>query len=218
MIQKRAPQHDILHGPGLFRNGIQYLQEPLGGIAVWNGQFEQPGFDRDENAGGWEYYPDDATSIIERVTAGHAGHWCLTGGNSLAGHLSGYALSLVYIPIDVSRNYALKGSFIGSEEEFATVRFGVACYDTAQIFLGNSLAMLDVAPGTSWVNYDFVLGTDGMDIFQPGTRYARIYIFFQTSLFAGANSRVWADNIFFGPYDVKEGHITFTVDGLGSEI
>jgi hypothetical protein len=136
----------------------------------------------------------------------------------LAGHLSGYALSLVYIPIDVNRNYALKGSFLASEVDFATVRFGVSCYDTNQVFLGNSLAMLDVAPGTSWVNYDFVLGPDGMDIFQPDTRYARVYIYLQSGLFAGANARMWADNIFFGPYDIKEGHIQFTVDGLGSEI
>ncbi len=70
MIQRRNIQHDTLHQPGILRNGIQYLHEPIGGFGVWNGQFEQPGFDSAYKAEGWETYPDGANSVLARDTGG----------------------------------------------------------------------------------------------------------------------------------------------------
>ena len=109
MIQRRNVSHSILHQPDLFRNGIQYLQEPIGGFGVWNGQFEQPAFDTVSGAGGWENHaaacPEDLTMVMERVTGGLAGNWCFRGGGTNANQRSGYLRQLCYMPVDESRLY-----------------------------------------------------------------------------------------------------------------
>jgi hypothetical protein len=197
MIQRRNVGHQVLHQPDIFRNGIQYLQEPIGGFGVWNGQFEQPGFDAATNAGGWEAWPDNATSFVYRTTGGDAGNWCFRGGNTAANQVGGYLYSLCYIPVATSRSYGLLGTFRGSAAG-ATISFGCACYTAAKVFIAYALTINNVAPGLAWVNSDGVMGPGGT-AWAANTHYARICVYLQGDHTQAAGVYAEVDNVMFMP-------------------
>ena len=198
MIQRRNAQHSILHQPEVIRNGVQYMAEPLGGFGVWNGQFEQPGFDRATNAGGWETYPADANSVLQRVSGGDAGYWCFRGGNTLANARGGYLLSLCYIPVAESRSYGLLGTFRGSAAG-ATISFGVYCYSAAKAFIAQNDVLTNTAPGVAWNNADTTVGPGGTVAWAAGTHYARIYVYLQFANNQAAGVYAEVDNVMFMP-------------------
>jgi len=199
MIQRRNVGHNILHQPDLFRNGIQFLQEPIGGFGVWNGQFEQPGFDRATAAGGWEVYPDNATSVLERVAGGAAGNWCFRGGNSAANQRGGYIWQLCYMPVDENRTYNLYSkamSTTGAELLYV----GCVCYTAAKAYLGVVSTVAGVAVPAAWTAY---LGTIGPAAppatvaWIKTTRYARVFAWLQYSQVLAANTYVYWDDVGF---------------------
>lgn len=198
MIQRRNVSHSILHQPDLFRNGIQYLQEPIGGFGVWNGQFEQPAFDSATSASGWEIYPNDANSVMERVTGGAAGNWCFRGGNSQPNARGGYLWQLCYMPVWESRLYNVyccARSSTGAE----TFYFGAVCYSAARANLGIVNVVAAVAPPVAWTAYSGSIGPAGTVAWLANTRYARLFLWLQWNNALAANTFVYVDDVGFWP-------------------
>lgn len=203
MIQRRNVSHSILHQPDLFRNGIQYLQEPIGGFGVWNGQFEQPAFDTVSGAGGWEVTPppapEDLTMVMERVTGGLAGNWCFRGGNTNANQRSGYLRQLCYMPVDESRLYNI---YCAARSTNGVESFGMGClcYTAAKVLIAQANAVAVVGLPAAWTRYASSIGPAGAVAWPAGTRYARVSAWLQYGTVAiPANSLVYIDDIGFWP-------------------
>lgn len=195
--QFRNPAMFDVGSSDVFRNGFQYLHEPLGGIAVWNGQFETgPG--NGSPAGwpeGWELYTY-AGGTVDRVNGGFAGNWRMRGGQVGTG-AGGYIVSLRFIPVSVSVDYNLGAAFIGSSVN-SQIYLGCECYDAAKAGLGNVWTVGPVSPGVAWVHYQTVLGPAGT-AWPANTRYARVRCVLQSDATL-TNDWAYVDHVEFYPW------------------
>ncbi|MFH1554931.1 MAG: hypothetical protein ABII76_08740 [Pseudomonadota bacterium] len=182
---RNAARPDLIRGD-VFGNGVQYLHEPVGDVGVWNGQFETgpgsgspPGWPE-----GWELAGD-----VARVATDH-----YAGDYSMKGRNTAETQSLRYIPINEGDRHYVAGAFKG-ETANTELRFGVECYDTAKVSLGNVWVLNGIAPGVNWVIYRRRIGTDADGgAWIANTAYARLVVQFSTNV-TYAGEYIYADDL-----------------------
>ena len=115
-------------------NKPEWQPEPLGGMGVYNGQFD---WWKDGVPVGWELYYADANATITQQTDAAAGYYCIRAANSAANARGGYILQRAYMAVNEDRTYSLWGSFRGSLAG-CTFILGCYCYDDDKAYLGTA--------------------------------------------------------------------------------
>jgi len=214
-VQLRNSARFDLAGADAFQHGFQYLHEPLGDIAVWNGQFETgpgsgspPGWPE-----GWELYTYTGGSV-SRVTGGFAGNYRMRGGQAGTGR-GGYIVSLRYISVSEDDDYYIAAAFTATSVN-GTVYLGCYCYDATKAYLGNAWAVSAATPGTSWVLYERRIGPTGDVAWQANTRYCRVVAILQYDNTL-TNNYCYVDDIQFGQQKVTTSPKIHLVDDYVQE-
>lgn len=191
-VQQRNLEHSMLHTADVMANSYARMHEPVGGLGVWNGQFEQPGFRYETDAEAWEYHPD-ASGVIERVSGGLAGYWRVRGGQAGLG-TGGELVQLRYMPVDESRRYNIYCASIANDAA-ATLTFGCWCYDANKAFIAEANIVAAFAPGLAWNRISGSIGPGGGVAWAANTRYARVHAHLSDT--ARNNNWVYIDDITF---------------------
>lgn len=149
------------------------------------------------SAAGWDITLDDANSKVRRETSQQrAGLYCVSGLNTQENATGGSIRSTRFLPVNLSENYVLNISLLGSSA-VAQASIGLACYDKTQAYLSTVLVAANYAPGAAWIDKSYVVGPVGDIAFAATTAYVKVHVALQTNGATVANTAIYVDNIEF---------------------
>lgn len=167
-VQRRNDEAVDIQGADVIRNGYQFLMEPIGGFAIWNGQWSLGG---DPFPSGWQTYTSVGTAYWNRETNGVAGLYCARGG-AVAMAVGPTICTLRYMPVDEDVNYGIeciaRGKTVNSQYSM-----GALCFDSAKAYLGTAWALANDTPGVAYVRESKTIGPTGDVAWIANTQYAR---------------------------------------------
>jgi len=167
-VQIRNDQSTDIQGADVIRNGFQFLHEPIGGFAIWNGQFQLGG---DPFPEGWQTYSSVGTAYWNRETNGVAGLYCARGG-AVAMAIGPTICTLRYMPVDEDENYDIECVAQGKTAN-SRYSMGALCYNSAKAYLGTAWALANNTPGVAYVRESRRIGPVGDVAWVANTAYAR---------------------------------------------
>lgn len=168
-VQIRNNEATDIQGADVIRNGYQFMHEPIGGFAIWNGQF-QLGSDPFP-AEGWQTYSSVGTAYWNRQTNGVAGLYCARGG-AVAMAIGPTICTLRYMPVDEDEDYDIECVARGKTAN-SRYSMGALCYDSAKAYIGTSWALANDTPGVAYVRESKTIGPTGDVAWVANTQYAR---------------------------------------------
>lgn len=207
--QERNLEHNLIHTPDLAGNGYEYVHEPIGDFGVWNGQFEIGPVGPWALCENWEAI--NVNFVVERVTGGFAGNWCIRGGGP-GQNTGGDIISGKYIPVSVTRDYYIAAamySTTGAGQAF----LGCRCYDAAKAYLGSVWPLNAAVIPAAWTMYQRIIGPTGDTAFSANTKYIRVVASLQTNAVPPAGEYVYIDDVQFRQIETLLPYLTIE-DGL----
>jgi len=194
VYQVRNSDLDALRQPDL--HGYNLLSEPVGGMGIWNGSFEQgPGgqFPAIEN---WTVGALGAGCTIVRYALDrYDGTYCVRATVPGTGVAAGYLDCNRWFPVNENNDYYADFASNGSAGAVTTVRFRAFCYSAARAYLG----FADIFTGAiaaAWVWRPGVIGPSGV-AFVAGTYWLRLSFWFDWAPVVPGWTEV--DAVMFGP-------------------